>query len=354
MRPLRRPRVSLNFTMSHDGFGDVDWEAEFGHALDLTSEAGTVSTDVTDASWPHSTGSSIAGIDYASERVIPIRPPALRLTSFLDLWFALLPPESLEVWRYWAEFLTWTLYGRRNLTRELKAEAELTPMEVRVYQYIRTELQRYPGRLARIRQFTSRPDVTARLVNYFVVTYLVTERPLSYYLDRSRLPYRQVGQWNVRDQPELMTQPHVVWINLHQAYRNSKREFPFRNMHSPYKRGTVVRGPDGEEYALCEINFYLWMDDVGGFDAFDHCLPDIVAKKARYNEERRLADTHRANNTIIGRRRKPKMVLRRTNGDNYKCQLAQAPCTFPSRQPPTATLPWTSLINAPRHDTHCD
>ena len=67
-------------------------------------------------------------------------------------------------------------------------------------------------------------------------------------------------------------------------------------------------------YALCELNFYIWLDDMGGFDAFFRLESDIRDKKARYDEDKRISDQHIHTN----RRKKKKIVLKDTDGQKLQ------------------------------------
>jgi hypothetical protein len=227
-------------------------------------------------------------------------------------------------------------YGRRNIRKDAVTENNLTQSQREVYARIRSELQN-PVRRDRILSFINEKVITKRLINYFVVHYSLIVREISYYLDRSQYPYRIVGDFNNPQQQEILERisqgENIVWINFHQEYKNSKNKKGRRNRHAPYRRSVSVHGADGNEYSICELNFYLWLDDVGGFDLFYLFEADIREKKAKYDEEKRSKE-HKV--TVIegsSKRKKRKIVLKHTDGRNYKTHLI----SFPTKAPFTLT-----------------
>ena len=142
--------------------------------------------------------------------------------------------------------------------------------------------------------FINHKDITKRLINYFVVHYILVQHKTCYYLDKRVYPFRIIGEFNEHNNPEALELTaqgaNVVWINLHQEYKTSKNKKGRRNMHAPYARSASVDGGDLQNYALCELNFYIWLDDMGGFEAFYKLETDVRDKKARYDEDKRALD----------------------------------------------------------------
>lgn len=227
-------------------------------------------------------------------------------------------------------------YGQRNLRKQAVDESKLTSEQLEVYQSIREEMAK-PERRKRILEFIDKKEITRRLINYFVVHYALVSKELSYYLDRRTYPYKIIGELNNPNQPEIVklidAGENIVWLNFHQQYKNSKHRNGRRNRHAPYRRSTSVHGSDGAEYSLCELNFYLWLDDVGGFDLFYRFENEIRDQKAEDARIKRQRDEE--HNTAAGKKKKEKIVLRKTDGKNYKTYAIECnrPAAFSSLTP---------------------
>jgi hypothetical protein len=235
------------------------------------------------------------------------------------------------------EYLVLQMYGKRNLKKDAVEISQLSLVELEIYRRIRRELE-HPVRRERILTFIQQKDITKRLINYFAVHYALVEKELSYYLDRRTYPYQILGVFNEPHQPEILrlkeSGANVVWLNFHQEYKNSKNKQGRRNRHAPYRRSVTVRGEDGQDYSLCEFNFYLWLDDVGGFELFYLFEKDIREKKLKYDEQKRhtdaaarvavlaaLAEATDSTKPTTKVRRKRKIVLRQTDGRNYRTHV---------------------------------
>jgi len=295
--------------MDFDGFDDFDFGV-FGTAS--YSENGSLFGQEDELV------QSIFINNHKGENIVCRRAIPVHLTPLLNRLFTLCPAEDVEKLKILSVYMASELYGKRNIRKEEVAPEELSKYERAIYNRIRKELRQFPGRWERIYDFVNQKGITARLINYFIVTYILTEQKVSYYLDKSSYPFRIIGQYNKVDQPDILQRigqgEHIVWINLHQEYKDSKGKKGRRNRHAPYRRGTVVKGEDGKLYSLCELNFYLWMDDVGGLEAFKKFQDDVIHKKTKYNEEKRLHESNRS----FGKRRKHKIILGNTDGRNYQ------------------------------------
>ena len=129
-----------------------------------------------------------------------------------------------------------------------------------------------PERKRRVFKFIHQKEVTKRAITYFVVHYTLHNK-IAYWLDRRTYPYKIVGEYNRRNQPDILKLKekgaNIVWVNLHRDYRVSKNKDGRRNRHAPYRRSNSVKNEGGDEaYSLCELNFFTWLEDVGGFEAF--------------------------------------------------------------------------------------
>lgn len=216
-----------------------------------------------------------------------------------------------------SEFLILLIYGKRNMKKEAVDLSKLSSVEKEVYYRICKELSD-SSRRKRIYNFIRQKDITKRLINYFVVQYILTQREISYYLDKRSYPYKILGDYNKPNQPailKLISQGfNIVWINLHQEYKTSKNKKGRRNLHAPYARSVSVKEIGNIEGSLGELNFYIWLDDVGGYEVFYAFENDIRDKKAKYDEEKRNQDAKEK----YGKRKKRKIVLKNTDGKNYK------------------------------------
>jgi hypothetical protein len=215
------------------------------------------------------------------------------------------------------EFVVLLVYGKRNMKKEPVNMSKLTSLEKSVYLRICKELSN-PVRRERIFKFIQHKDITKRLINYFVVHYILVQKEISYYLDKRTYPYTIIGEFNQPNQRailELISKGfNVVWVNLHQEYKTSKNKKGRRNLHAPYARSVSVKENLINGLSLCELNFYIWLDDVGGFDAFYAFENDTRERKSQYDEEKRTQDGQERD----GNRKKRKIVLKNTDGKNYK------------------------------------
>ena len=229
------------------------------------------------------------------------------------------------------EYLLLFTQGKRNMRKDAVGVSNLDTRERTIYERILRDLAQY-NRKERVLHFINHKDITKRLINYFVVHYILVQHKTAYYLDKRTYPFTIIGQFNDPANPEALALieqgANVVWINLHQEYKTSKNKKNRRNMHAPYARSASVEG-ELRHYALCELNFYIWLDDMGGFEAFFRLESDVRDKKARYDEDKRTLEQ----NSIGKKRKKKKIVLKDTDGQNYKTFIVK--CAKP---PPFSTL----------------
>ena len=224
-------------------------------------------------------------------------------------------------------YIVLLVFGRRNLPKEPVEHSRLTRLEKEVFSRIRDGLVD-DARKQRVFAFMQSNGVTKRLINYFVVHYILVERDVSYYLDRREPFSRIIGEIGNPFQPEIVTLiasgANIVWINLHQEYKASKNRDGQRNLHTPYARSTSVHDHVSGGYSLCELNFYIWLERVGGFDAFAMLEPLVRVEKAKYDLNKRNTDK-----VAKSERKRRKVVLKETKGLNYRNFLLQATLPAP-------------------------
>lgn len=197
-------------------------------------------------------------------------------------------------------FVVLEVYGRRVLNKQAMQVQDLQGTELLVYRRIRKKFENNALK-ARVLDFIAERTITKRLINYFVV-HFAQVHDVTYYLDKSSYPFRIVGDVSLcrhsslrpderNESPpsfESLTatsrENQCKLIHLYQEYKSSRSQ-KYKNFHAPYARSTIVEGEDGFVYSLCELNFYIWLDSVGGFDAFRACEAQIRQEKAEFDHK---------------------------------------------------------------------
>jgi hypothetical protein len=191
---------------------------------------------------------------------------------------------------YFLCYFVMQLLGQRRLMKHSVHPVDLSSSEYAVYKYTQQAFE-VPGRADRIISFLSGDRRTKRMINYFAVHYISTTK-MSYYLDRTSYPYHITGGMNTYDDPVVLAKiangVNITWIDLNREYRLSKQRFGRHRMHAPYARSvTVDRGDSLKGFSLCELNFYVWMDEVGGMEAFEYHETQIRINKKLFDSARR-------------------------------------------------------------------
>jgi hypothetical protein len=253
----------------------------------------------------------------------PDATPALAYL-FSKLGILNMPPlRMLSVCSYFVLLV----FGKRNIPKEPVEHSRLTRLEKEVFFKIRGGLID-ETRKQRVFDFMRARGVTKRLINYFVVHYILVEKDVSYYLDLRQPCGRIIGEIGNPFQPEIVELiskgANIVWINLHQEYKASKNRDGQRNLHTPYARSTSVYDQISGGYSLCELNFYIWLERVGGFDAFARLEPLVRSEKVRYDLDKRNSDK-----IAKPDRKRRKVVLKETEGLNYRNFLLRAALPAP-------------------------
>lgn len=335
---------------SDDGFGSfADFGGDFGPEWTLRLDTLSASSSTTTRSpAPGPTTAALDAMDFERDETrgtnkgdrIYKRGLPLDVAPVVGVVLACLHPQHHAKAKVFLQGFIMCTYGQRNLRKDAIDESKLSKEQLEVYHRIRGEMDK-PERRQRILDFINKKEITRRLINYFVVHYALIKQEMSYYLDRRTYPYKIIGTLNEPNQPDIIRLidqgANIVWLNFHQEYKNSKNKNGRRNRHAPYRRSTSVKGADGHDYSLCELNFYIWLDDVGGFDLFYLFENDIRDQKAEDARIKRQRDEEQ--HTVLGKRRKEKVVLRKTDGRNYKtfAVACHRPAAF-SITPPTCTF----------------
>lgn len=323
--------------MEDDWFGDfapdLDWQSFAG----LPSESGSEG----DAIRAQTCGGSVQETQFldnvVGRCVVHKRGLNLDMAELFAIMAQACPPERRSSMEIFMQYFILRSYGKRNIRKDAVEPEKLSAEQREVYERIRMELSN-PVRRQRVFDFINQKDITKRLINYYVVHFSIG-RELSYYLDRTSYPYKIIGEMNKPQQPEILARKergdNIVWINFHQAYRDSKHQKGRRNRHAPYRRSTSVKGEDGEAYSLCELNFYLWLDEIGGFELFYFYEEEIRAEKHKYDERKRLQEQ----DIQVGKKKKRKIILRETDGRNYKSHVVKCATSAPySLQTPNCSF----------------
>lgn len=207
--------------------------------------------------------------------------------------------------------------GRRFMQKNTVNVNQLSESEQRVFAHIQSQL-RNPERKRRVTEFLNDRKITRRLINFFVVHY-TKFHPVAYYLDKRQYPYTIVKPMNQPALPqvlELIGQGAPIrWINLYAEYMSCKKLDLYRNCHAAYGRSNAVKDDvNTATYTLCEMNFFLWLDSVGGIDAFRELEPEIRAAKQAYEEESHAREREQ----VVGvKRKRCKTLLKDTHGQNF-------------------------------------
>ena len=218
------------------------------------------------------------------------------------------------------KFLTLYVYGKRNIEKtSITAGMLQDPVKRLVYKRIR-KLMSDPGRRQRILEFVHKKDIARRLINFFMVTYVVKDPGVEYWLDCTTSNHKIIGNINEIDNPEALRRKsqgeNIILVNLHTAYKDSKQRGGSRNLHAPYRRDDIVRDDHDVEYSLCALNYFLWMDEMGAIEAFYRLEDDIRKKKLIFDKKNHQ---RRREAKELGKRKKEKLVLGRdTSGHNYR------------------------------------
>lgn len=210
------------------------------------------------------------------------------------------------------------VYGKRVFQKQAVQGQDLTEHEQTLWYNIQQKFKKNPLQKNRVIQFINHKSISRRVISYFVVHYSYEEKSLWYWLDRRSYPHTIIGEFNDPNNEtalQLKSQGHDIrWVNFHQLYKVSKSKIGKGNYHDCYDRTAPV-DIDGKPYAIGVLNFYMWLDEVGGFDIFYKLEDDIRAKKAKYDEQSR---TIKASQAEARQRRKHKVVMKHSQDGNFK------------------------------------
>lgn len=184
------------------------------------------------------------------------------------------------------DYMVMRVYGKKHLQKTPVDLTQLLPKERSAYCEIRKKLAN-PLRKQRLESIMN-SAITKRLIHFFVVHYVLLHNPLSYWLDKRQYPYKILGDFNKPNQPDVVRlmneKAFIVYINIHNEYRLCKNNSKL--IHAPYARSVSVKD-EFSHHSLTEWNFYLWLDEIGGFEAFERVEHDVKLKKQEYENSKK-------------------------------------------------------------------
>lgn len=191
------------------------------------------------------------------------------------------------------QFLVMKIFGKRSFRKSAVQQECLSECEQYIHSQIQEKLE-CGIRKERINIFLS-SSITKRLINFFIVQYVQFHKEVAYWLDKTKYPFKIIGNFNQPNQQLVIERiaagDHIVWINIHHQYQICKNQH-LKLLHAPYARSVSV--VNTSDYSLCELKFYLWLDEIGGFEAFTYFQEDIREKKRIADQaKRRNVDTKR-------------------------------------------------------------
>ena len=200
-------------------------------------------------------------------------------------------PEPVQKW-----FIVF-LYGKRRIAKTAIPTTQLTISERNIYNYIKNELQ-LQERKERVMAFMKDKKISKRLISYFIVQY-VAINPTCYYLDRSSYPYRIIGPIGPSmahippPSPSYNDKP-VLFINLYVEYHKCLSYRVPQKCNAPYSRKNIVQDDSTEEgISLSAMPYYLWLDNIGGMEAFLMLKDEVKKSKKEYEATKlKLKGTH--------------------------------------------------------------
>jgi hypothetical protein len=291
--------MKKSVTMQDDGFEDCDWDVEWIKQVKSAHDK-----------------------EMDGQVYIYKRSSVTDTSVFIKACLGAIQPGMRERTEKFLAYMILYIHGKREVKTNAIDACDGTPGEQECFFRIKNLLQN-DIRKKRVFDFIQRKDITKRLINYFVVQYCSTEHELSYYVDLSNYPPKLVGEVNNDpNQPEILKRieqgEHIVFINLHQQYKNSRNKNGQANRLSPYSRHVSMKCDEdnGGVYSLCELNFYLFLDGICGFEVFYLFESDIRAKKLKYDENKRTQTDTKKNH-------KRKFMDPALCAKNYKTHVLQ-------------------------------
>lgn len=109
--------------------------------------------------------------------------------------------------------------------------------------------------------------ISGREYHHFVVKY-AHETNLSYYVDYSTYPHKALWDIKEKQAKSRITQgDKIIKVHLYASYRVSTRWNG--TGIAPHARGLKALCKDGTIWPFATWNFFIWMESVAGYDAFD-------------------------------------------------------------------------------------
>ena len=173
---------------------------------------------------------------------------------------------------------------RRRIRKNHVVASELDALTLSVYNRVRKEYAKSHVR-KRLDDIMKNTKFSKRLINYFVINFPITVSPVCYFVDKTTYPTRLIGDINSSNQlditQQIPTNDNIQYVNMYLAYK--KHKSLNRHLHVPYGRSPYVSElcyADVTHKTISEINFFLWFDDIAGFEALKRMM--IVVKRCKF------------------------------------------------------------------------
>jgi hypothetical protein len=214
-------------------------------------------------------------------------PKQIDIIPFFKFFYNIIPFEKVFKVKSFLEYFTLQIFGKRNIKKSAIDVSQLNPDEKEIYDFIVKSFNNNPQQKQRITHLISSKHLTKRTISYFLVHYCSLEKEMSYYLDKRTYPYKIIGDISNPNQPFILTMIQngepIYWINLYKEYRNTKGRFGRKGM-SPYARDAPLYFDHEQKFSLGELKFYIWFDNIGGFELLNKFLEDVKKKKAMFDQ----------------------------------------------------------------------
>lgn len=153
-------------------------------------------------------------------------------------------------------FINDSIYGKPYVETFIYHPHEL-PLDIQGhYKSLISRLSLYPDRRHRINEIQESNVYKSRLINEFIVSYVRKFEHVEYYLDTRTFPHKIAGTFN--DKSSHLGLEGFVWMNVNTEYTN---------LYKPTSWNYNVKGDDGVVINMGKLNFLLWLDDYGIYEA---------------------------------------------------------------------------------------
>ena len=211
--------------------------------------------------------------------------------------------------------------GKRRVNKVPIPITCINSKEEKIWKYIEHEFA-LEARKERVLSFMMDRKVSKRLISYFVV-HFVKINPTCYYLDTSQYPYKICS--NIADSIYKLetTVPQAIFINVHREYQACLNAKGPLKCNAPYYRMNTVVNERSEQYSLSAVPFYLWLDRIGGIEAFELLKDKVKPAKALHEARRRILKEQ--NKKIRIKELCVKQIGQSTNNDPFITRVISHP-----------------------------